>query len=50
MAFIPPVIFVDGTQLSANSLKSNFDAARKYLNVDIVGGDLALASFGFADL
>jgi hypothetical protein len=50
MAFIPPVIFVDGTQLSANSLKSNFDAARKYLNVDIVEGDLALASFGFADL
>ena len=50
MAFIPPVIFVDGTHLQANSLKSNFDAARKYLNVDIVEGDLALASFGFADL
>jgi len=50
MAFVPPVIFVDGTQLQAVDLKSNFDAARSYLNVNIVEGDLALASFGFADL
>lgn len=50
MAFVPPVIFVDGTQLQAVNLKSNFDAARSYLNVNIVEGDLALASFGFADL
>jgi hypothetical protein len=50
MAFVPPVIFVDGTQLQAVDLKSNFDTARSYLNVDIDEGDLALASFGTADL
>jgi hypothetical protein len=50
MAFVPPITFVDATKLSAVSLQQSFDAVRKYLNVDVVEGDLQLSAFGFNDI
>jgi|688.fasta_scaffold263426_3 hypothetical protein len=50
MAFVPPIVFTDGTQLLAASLASSFEAVRKYINVDIVEGDLQVSNFGLSDL
>jgi len=46
MAYTPPVVFTTGTPVTATDLNTNNDALRKYINKDVIQGDLATDTFG----
>lgn len=50
MAFSPPVTFGAGAVINSTDLNTNHDAARKYLNVNIIAADLEVNSFEELDI
>ena len=50
MAYSPPVTFGAGAIINSTDLNTNQDAARKYINVDIVTADLEVNSFDHLDI
>jgi len=50
MAYSPPVTFGAGAIISSTDLNTNHDAARKYVNVDIIAADLEATSFEELDI
>ena len=50
MAYSPPVTFGAGAIINSTDLNTNQDAARKYINVDIIAADLEVNSFDHLDI
>ena len=50
MAYTPPVVFTTATPVTANDLNNNNDALRKYINRDVIQGDLSADTFGTTDI
>lgn len=50
MPYVPGASYVDGVELDASTTEAKNKAARKYLNVDIVAGDIEAAAFDTDDI
>lgn len=50
MPYVPPNTFTAGTTISADDLRANNEALRKYLNKDIVPADIAADSVDYTDI
>lgn len=50
MSYTPPVTFVAGNPVTDADINTNNDALRKYINRDVVVGDLATDSFGTTEI